>query len=182
MAEVLFGIFALIALLGSVGLLVVRHPIVGAVNLVAVMLSLAGIYGLLDASFLAVVQILVYAGAIMMLIIFVIMAVGGAQEHRLPRFSPVRLIIGVLVAGFFALLVGGMLAGIDADLITVNELAIGPKAVGQRLFDLSAQGPGYYILFELVALVLLAAMVAAISLAKHDLATPGTEDERGETA
>ena len=74
-AQIYFSVFATLALACSLYLLVVRHPLYGALSLVGVMLSLAGIYSLLAAPFLGVVQVLTYAGAIMMLVVFVIMVI-----------------------------------------------------------------------------------------------------------
>jgi NADH:ubiquinone oxidoreductase subunit 6 (subunit J) len=82
-----FWSFALISVLCGTGLLLARHPINGAIHLVGVMLSLSGIYALLNSPFLAVLQVLVYAGAIMMLVVFVIMVLNQAKDHIIPQFD-----------------------------------------------------------------------------------------------
>ena len=82
-----FWLFAGIAIFCGLGLLLARHPINGAIYLIGVMLSMSGIYALLNSPFLAVLQVLVYAGAVMMLVVFVIMVLNQAKEHRIPVFD-----------------------------------------------------------------------------------------------
>src|SRR5271156_2973706 len=82
LAFILFFIFALIAVLGAVLLILAREPIHSALALVLVMMSLAALYLLLDAEFIAAVQIIVYAGAIMVLFVFVIMLLNAGVEER----------------------------------------------------------------------------------------------------
>src|SRR5436305_4955276 len=80
--QVLFIVFALICVAGAINLLAQRHPINSALSLVVVMGSLALIYLLLGAEFVAAVQIIVYAGAIMVLFVFVIMLLNAGAEER----------------------------------------------------------------------------------------------------
>src|ERR1051325_4749423 len=81
--QVLFIIFGLICVTGAVNLLMQRHPINSALSLVVVMASLSLIYLLLGAEFVAAIQVIVYAGAIMVLFVFVIMLLNaGAEEPR----------------------------------------------------------------------------------------------------
>ena len=162
-----FGLFALIAIACAGGLLICRHPLSGAINLVGVMLSLAGIYALLDNPFLAVLQILVYAGAIMMLVIFVVMVLNQAKDHRVPYFdwfSFLSLSLPILIGGLMIHTVKG--APLAAD-------ATAPRAevstIAASLFDMSTSGPGTYLLFELIGILLLVAVVAAVLLAKRSL-------------
>src|SRR5580658_985574 len=82
-----FWAFALITVVCGTGLLLARHPINGAINLIGVMLSLSGLYALMNSPFLAVLQVLVYAGAIMMLVVFVIMVLNQAKDHVIPQFD-----------------------------------------------------------------------------------------------
>src|SRR5215510_602422 len=91
---VLFSVFALICVAGAVNLLVQRHPINSALSLVVVMASLAVEYLLLGAEFVAAVQVIVYAGAIMVLFVFVIMLLNAGEEER-TQGSKVAIIIGV---------------------------------------------------------------------------------------
>ena len=79
---ILFFVFALIAIGGAVLLIVAREPIHSALSLILVMMSLAGLYLMLGAEFIASVQIIVYAGAIMVLFVFVIMLLNAGVEER----------------------------------------------------------------------------------------------------
>jgi len=90
----LFTIFGAVAVAGAVNLLVQRHPINSALSLIAVMASLAVEYLLLGAEFVAAVQVIVYAGAIMVLFVFVIMLL-NAGEEELTRGSRVAILFGV---------------------------------------------------------------------------------------
>lgn len=165
LATVYFSLFALIALACGLGVLFVRHPIKGAVCLVGVMLSLAGIYALLHSPFLAVLQVLVYAGAIMMLLVFVIMILNQAEDHAVPRFdrlSLAGLILPLLVA---AAVIATLRSTGLAEAAGTPRIGLGEMAA--NLFNLT--GSGWYILFEIGGLLLLAAVVAAILLAKRSL-------------
>src|SRR5262252_5122817 len=92
--QVLFILFGLICVAGAVNLLAQRHPINSALSLVVVMSSLALIYLLLGAEFLAAIQIIVYAGAIMVLFVFVIMLLNAGAEER-TQGSRMALSVGI---------------------------------------------------------------------------------------
>src|SRR5437763_15413377 len=91
--QVLFIVFGLICVAGAINLLAQRHPINSALSLVVVMGSLSLIYLLLGAEFVAAVQIIVYAGAIMVLFVFVIMLLNAGAEER-TRGSRIALLLG----------------------------------------------------------------------------------------
>src|SRR5579863_2318121 len=93
-ALIVFFIFALICVAGAVNLLVQRHPINSALSLIVVMGSLAVIYLLLGAEFVAAVQVIVYAGAVMVLFVFVIMLLNAGEEER-SKGSRVAMLFGV---------------------------------------------------------------------------------------
>src|ERR1700758_3859038 len=90
----LFVTFGAICVAGAVNLLVQRHPISSALSLVVVMASLAVEYLLLGAEFVAVVQVIIYAGAVMVLLVFVIMLLNAGEEER-TKGSHIALILGV---------------------------------------------------------------------------------------
>src|SRR5258707_14084369 len=92
--QILFIIFALMCVAGAVNLLRQTHPINSALSLVVVMASLALIYLLLGAEFVAAIQVIVYAGAIMVLFVFVIMLLNAGTEER-STGSRIALIVGV---------------------------------------------------------------------------------------
>src|ERR671935_1779860 len=91
---VLFSVFGLICVAGAVNLLAQKHPISSALSLVVVMASLAVEYLLLGAEFVAAVQVIVYAGAVMVLFVFVIMLL-NAGEEEVTKGSRVAMILGV---------------------------------------------------------------------------------------
>src|SRR5947209_15723095 len=99
----LFTIFGAVAVAGAVNLLVQRHPINSALSLIAVMASLSVEYLLLGAEFVAAVQVIVYAGAIMVLFVFVIMLLNAGEEER-TKGSRVATLFGIP-----AVLVGSVL-------------------------------------------------------------------------
>ena len=82
---VLFIIFGAVCVAGAINLLVQQHPINSALSLIVVMGSLAVLYLLLGAEFVAAVQVIVYAGAIMVLFVFVIMLLNAGEEERTPQ-------------------------------------------------------------------------------------------------
>jgi NADH-quinone oxidoreductase subunit J len=169
-STIFFFLFAAVCLVSAFALLISKHPINGAMALVLNMLSLAGIYTLVHSTFLGVLQILVYAGAVMMLIVFVIMVLNGAKETRLPRMDKLG------ACSIFAVFCGALLllaAVCNANLQENPKAVTGSVAmISEHLFDTSyrvfmnAPG-GYFILFELVGFILLSAMVGAVFLAKR---------------
>src|SRR5215470_7303648 len=100
---VLFLVFGAICVAGAVNLLIQRHPISSALSLIVVMASLAVEYLLLGAEFVAAVQVIIYAGAIMVLFVFVIMLLNAGEEER-TKGSRVAMIFGVP-----GMLLGGLL-------------------------------------------------------------------------
>jgi NADH-quinone oxidoreductase subunit J len=171
-----FWLFAGIAVLCSLGLLLARHPINGAIHLIGVMLSLSGIYALLHSPFLAVLQVLVYAGAIMMLVVFVIMVLNQAKDHAVPYFdwfSLVGLALPVVLGIALVHVQGEAHAAAVAAPAAPLRGEVG--AIAATMFDSSRKGPGYYLLFELTGVVLLAAVVGAVVLAKRKLDSPPPE-------
>src|ERR1039457_5081875 len=92
---ILFFIFAALCVGGAINLLVQKHPINSALSLIVVMGSLALIYLLLGAEFVAAVQVIVYAGAVMVLLVFVIMLLNVGVEELTEHASRVALVLGV---------------------------------------------------------------------------------------
>ena len=120
--QVLFIFFGVICVAGAINLLLQRHPINSALSLVVVMASLALIYLLLGAEFVAAIQVIVYAGAIMVLFVFVIMLLNAGAEER-TRGSRVALVLGgpalAVVAGCL-LGAGCFSGGGDAAVLVVG--------------------------------------------------------------
>src|SRR6478672_2958556 len=91
----IFLAFGALCVGGAINLLVQRHPINSALSLIVVMGSLALLYLLLGAEFVAAVQVIVYAGAVMVLFIFTIMLLNAGEEERTPHASRVATVLGV---------------------------------------------------------------------------------------
>jgi NADH-quinone oxidoreductase subunit J len=162
---ILFGVFAIIAVACAINVVVQSHPISSAVSLVGVMGSLAVLYLLLGAEFIAAAQVIVYAGAVMVLFIFVIMLLNAGTEARKGRSLMVQL-LGVPL--FVALL--GLLAyfvqRLYAPDVTVHFGGFrGGTAedIGRLLFTT------YLLPFEITSILILIAIVGAVVLARKEL-------------
>jgi NADH-quinone oxidoreductase subunit J len=156
---ILFLVFAAICVTGAVNLLVQRHPISSALSLVVVMASLAVEYLLLGAEFVAAVQVIVYAGAVMVLFVFVIMLL-NAGEEELTQGSRVAMILGVpgVLAG--GLLIAWVLihhSGTSA--VALGALPGFPREIGTLLFH------EYLLPFEVTSVLVLIAILGAVFLA-----------------
>jgi NADH-quinone oxidoreductase subunit J len=170
LGPVYFWLFALGALACAMGVLISRHPLFGAINLIGVMLALAGLYAVLGGPFLGVIQVLTYAGAIMMLLVFVIMVLNRAKDHDIPRFDGYGILTLVLPA-ILVMAVGGVL---KATAMTDNPDALRGEIepIARSMFDFTANAGGWWILFEIIGVLLLVAAVAAVILSKRELDTP----------
>ncbi|MCB9496267.1 MAG: NADH-quinone oxidoreductase subunit J [Fibrobacteria bacterium] len=168
-AQVYFGLFALVAVLCGATLVFARHPLNGAMALVGAMVSLSGIYALIQSPFLATLQVLVYAGAIMMLVVFVIMVLNTAKDSKTPGIDLVGILMSV-VAFAFGLVFTGVLARTP-----VEARADSPRgtvqAIADTLFPVHGQS-AWPLLFLAVGLVLLTAIVGAVLLSKRRLESP----------
>ena len=170
MTEVLFFMFAAVAVGGAVGVVVSRSPVASLLFMVTTLASTAGIFVLLEAHFLAAVQIMVYAGAIMVLFLFVIMLLNLGTEYQRDIQGNVALIIGFAVTGLLGGLLVRQLSGGTAGL----ETNLGPgDAIDAALLEHGAVGAiarplftDYVVPFELTGILLLVAIVGALVLAK----------------
>jgi NADH-quinone oxidoreductase subunit J len=160
--EVAFLILAAIG--GLAGLLVVtsRNVVHAALWLVVALASVAGIYLLLAAPFVAFVQVIIYVGAIVVLILFGIMLTRAPVGRRVLD-NTLRARVGAFVvgAGMFVMLTV-FLAGAFGDKRIANQAATATAALGESLFR------NYVLPFEAVSVLLLAALVGAIVLARRD--------------
>ena len=160
----LFVILALMAVAGAFALITARNPISSAMAMVVHFIALAGLYLTLHAQFMAAIQVLVYAGAIMVLVVFVIMLLNLGNEESLRERFLSREALGVaaaIVIGgsvIFAILEGIFRTRPESQTLT-NTGTI--DAVGKALFS------DYVFPFEMISLVLLAAVVGAVVLTKR---------------
>jgi NADH-quinone oxidoreductase subunit J len=165
---IIFLFFGALCVAGAVNLLAQRHPINGALSLVVVMGSLAVEYLLLGAEFLAAVQVIVYAGAVMVLFVFVIMLLNaGEEEHT--RGSRVALLFGVPGMLLGSLLLGWvMLERAGAQSVAAGALPGAPRVIGWLLFH------DFLLPFEVTSILALIAIMGAVVLATH----PGQDHEK----
>ena len=165
---ILFAVFAAICVAGAVNLLVQTHPINSALSLVVVMGSLAVEYLLLGAEFVAAVQVIVYAGAIMVLFVFVIMLLNaGEEEHT--EGSRVAWLLGLpAMLAVTVMICGTVLLGSDSGTAQLGELPGPPAAIAQLLFH------EFLLPFEVTSVLVLIAIMGAVVLA----ARPGAQDKR----
>jgi NADH-quinone oxidoreductase subunit J len=140
-----------------------RNPVTSAMFLVLTIMSMAGLFVLLHAFFLAAVQILVYAGAVMVLFLFVIMLLDMKDEER-RRLNKVVVGLGTLgVLGLAGILVRAIVSGAKATGTGPSPVEGSTRALGRILFE------SYLLPFEILSILLLVAMVGAILLSKKDL-------------
>jgi NADH-quinone oxidoreductase subunit J len=165
LSDILFYIFAFLTLI--FGFLVIanpfsRSPVTSAMFLVLTIISLAGLFTLLHAFFLAAVQVLVYAGAVMVLFLFVIMLLDLKAEDR-RRFKILAVIGGLTSAGAILLIFLRGLLNEPLGATNSPTLEGGTVALGKLLFT------QYLLPFEIVSILLLVAMVGVVLLSKKDL-------------
>lgn len=164
--DILFYVFAFLTL--ACGVLVVanpfsRNPVTSAMFLVLTIISMAGLFVLLHAFFLAAVQVLVYAGAVMVLFLFVIMLLDLKEEER-RKIKKVGFVTGfIAVAAIVCLFVRSLLAANPGKDLPAPQLEGGTIPLGKILFT------QYLLPFEIVSILLLVAMVGVILLSKKDL-------------
>ena len=164
---ILFFVFAVVAVAGALLLILAREPIHSALALVLVMISLAALYLLLGAEFIAAVQIIVYAGAIMVLFVFVIMLLNAGAEER-TNWSSIAKYAGVPLAIFLLLEVAHWMAragpgvGIANGAERVTNTAMSTRALSELLFQ------KYLFPFEATSILILIAVLGALVLAKRD--------------
>jgi len=156
-----FGILAFAAIIGALGVLASHNVVHAAFWLLEVMLAIAGLYLLLSAEFLALVQVLVYAGAVSVLLLFVIMLTLRRREDA------IRPLDFSYIAAVLSLVLGGVLfaaiARFDAPLAVMPESAPDVAAIGRILFAVD----GWMLPFEIASLVLLVALIGAVWWSKE---------------
>ena len=164
--DILFYVFAFLTLL--CGVLVVanpfsRNPVTSAMFLVLTIVSMAGLFVLLHAFFIAAVQVLVYAGAVMVLFLFVIMLLDLKEEQR-RKINKFGWVTGLISVGaIFAIFIQAILASRAPGGLTPSALEGATHPLGKMLFT------DYLLPFEILSVLLLVAMVGVILLSKKDL-------------
>ncbi len=163
--KIIFLAFAIPLVAAAIGVVVARSPMYAAMSLVAAFFLLAGIYLLLNAHLIAFMQILVYAGAVMVLFLFVIMLLSLGEGHQeVERLKQIQWLGFVLGGGGLM----ALLAWISREVAGAEMATVGPdfgtvKAVGRALFTT------YLLPFEATSLLLTVAIVGAVVVAKEKI-------------
>jgi NADH-quinone oxidoreductase subunit J len=163
MTGLIFILFAGMAIGCAVSVVVQRHPLYGAMSLVGVFISLAGLYVTLAAPFIAAVQVIVYAGAIMVLVVFVIMLLNVEQEERRRTRLPFLVGAAVALAGVLFAEAAFMIYFVQASPATPRDNV---SDVGQTFSIGTGLFTSYLLPFEITSLLLLMAIVGAMTLAR----------------
>ena len=166
--QILFIFFGAISLIGAIAVISFRHPIYSALSLIVTFFAQAGLFVLLGAHFVAAVQVIVYAGAIMVLFLFVIMLLNlgtlsaqGAIGRKLKGFA---IILGILLAA----------EGVYIAVSALNDTAVASaqtatESVTTTTYDIGELLFSKYLLpFEVTSLILLAALIGVIVLVKRE--------------
>jgi NADH-quinone oxidoreductase subunit J len=156
---ILFLAFGVVCMGGAINLLAQRHPINSALSLIAVMAALAGEYLLLGAEFVAAVQVIIYAGAVMVLFVFVIMLLNAGIEEE-TKGSRVALLLGVpgvLIGSVFVAWV--VLRNSGTEAVPIGALPGHPTDIAQLLFH------DFLLPFEVTSVLILIAIMGAVVLA-----------------
>ena len=160
--DLLFYVFSALALICGIMLLASRNPVNSAMFLVLTIASLAGLFVLLEAFFLAAIQILVYAGAVMVLFLFVIMLLDLRTEER-RRIKLFGLAAGVVSVGAILIIFFKSLSSATLNNSLAPHFSADTIDLGKLLFS------EYLLPFEIVSVLLLVAMVGVVLLSKKDL-------------
>jgi NADH-quinone oxidoreductase subunit J len=160
--QVLFWVFAIPLVATAAGVLVSRNPVYAAMNLVAAFFFLAGIYVLLVAHLIAFMQVLVYAGAVMVLFLFVIMLLSLGDEALFKEQHRAMQVVGALGAVMLVAVLATAIAsagGAEGATLAADFGTV--KAVGKVLYT------QFLLPFEITSLLLLVAIVGAVVVAKE---------------
>lgn len=162
-----FSVQAIVVIASALGMLFSRNAVYSALFLIVNFGTIAVFYLQLNAPFLAMAQVTVYAGAIMVLFLFVIMLLGAEQERQrraLRWQQPLAIGLGIVLfaeTAYFFFTKAGISAELPAFETLLSDFA-GPKAIGMVLFN------QYLLPFEVTSILLLVAMVGAIVLTKSE--------------
>ena len=171
MLALLFILFGALAIGCALAMVAQRNPLYSAISLIGVFISLACLYVMLAAPFIAAVQVIVYAGAIMVLVVFVIMLLNVEQEER--RRTRLKFLVPTAVT-----LAAILIAEVAFILVSVQEFRVSPSGAISDTGLTHSIGPAlftrYLLPFEITSILLLMAIVGAMTLARRGgLLSPG---------
>ena len=162
MELIAFYVLALLLIASAIVVITNRNPVSSAVALAFNLVAIAGVYLLLDAQLIGLLQVIVYAGAIMVLILFVIMLLNLREEAKAHPAGTFQRILAPVTALLFAIVIGRALWLSAPSLFPEKPEGFGTAAVlGMELFT------RFYYPFEAISLLLIVAMIGAVLLAKR---------------
>jgi len=163
MTAALFILFAGLAIGCAISMVVQRNPLYSAISLIGVFISLACLYVTLAAPFIAAVQVIVYAGAIMVLVVFVIMLLNVEDEERRPlrlrSLVPIAVMLAAVLFAEAVFIIFFVQTNPKTPAYTVSDIGM-TSSIGGGLFTT------YLLPFEITSILLLMAIVGAITLAR----------------
>ena len=164
MTLIAFYVLALLIVASALVVITNRNPVASAVALAFNLVAIAGLFMVLDAQFIGLLQVLVYAGAIMVLILFVIMLLNLREEARAHPAGTFQRVLAPLATLVFAIVLGrGVWASAPSVFPPAPDRFGTATSIGQELFS------RFYYPFEAISLLLIVAMVGAVLLAKKRL-------------
>ena len=169
---ILFLVFAGFCLGGAINLLIQSHPINSALSLIVVMVSLAVLYLLLGAEFLAAAQVIVYAGAIMVLFTFVVMLLNAGREARTLGSRAARSVGFPAVVAILAVIATVILHAHGLGVARLSDGITSTEELSTVLFT------KLLLPFEVTSVLILIAILGAVALARHDDTDPQGSAER----
>lgn len=165
MEQILFFVVAAIAVLSAIYFVFAKNPLYSILSLILTMFSIAGLYILLNAQFLGIVQIIVYAGAIMVLFLYILMMLNLNKEDEIGKKNLMKF-IGIFSGGILLVGMLGAFRGLKQDIVANSNIdfSVGlTKNLGHLLFK------EYVLPFELASVLILAGIVGAVLIGKRDL-------------
>jgi NADH-quinone oxidoreductase subunit J len=169
MSELLWWLFAGLAAGGAVGTVLGRNPVGSLLSLVLTFFSLAAIYVLMGAHFIGAIQVIVYAGAIMVLFLFVIMLLNLGHDYRSDLRQGAWIATGFAAAGVMGYFVSRAFGGEGAGLSAIDAAAASKAAPTGNAVAVIAEPlfRDFLVPFELTSVLLLVAVIGAVLLAKR---------------
>lgn len=164
MDQILFYLFSALALGSASYFVFAKNPLYAILSLIVTFFTIAALYILLNAQFLGIIQIIVYAGAIMVLFLYVLMMLNLNKEDESKKHN-INKLVGILAGGILFVGMLGAYKGLKTGVATKDvDVSVGlTKNLGKLLFN------EYVLPFELASILILAGIVGAVLIGKKDL-------------
>ncbi|MEW6599749.1 MAG: NADH-quinone oxidoreductase subunit J [Nitrospirota bacterium] len=164
-SQIFFGYFATVMTVLSLLVVTRKNPVHSVLWMLVLFIHMAALYLFLNAEFLAAIQMIVYAGAILVLFLFVVMMINLNKEETMPKFNsqwPVGLGIGIILAGFLVSIAGKITVLPELGKYSIEAV----RAEGSMMTVGKVLYTEYLLPFEIASIVLLVAIIGAVVLAK----------------